>query len=310
MRPRAESPNAIEVRGISKRFGSFTALHDVTFSVQRGEVFGYVGPNGSGKTTTIRALLDLVRADSGELRVLGSDPRRSSAQERRRVGYLPGELALWPRMSGRRVLEELGRLRALDDMSRAEELAERFRIDLDRRVGDLSKGNRQKLGVIQAFMHDPDLVILDEPSSGLDPLMQLELQALIREHAESGRTVFVSSHVMTEIERMAHRVAIIHDGRIRVVDSITGLEAAQPQLLRASCPDGLDPATLALPLGVRLSPDPAPAATISLLVDDPACLPAALRLLADLGATSLDANHGDLEAVFLATLMRAPGAQA
>ena len=305
------STAAIEVSSVTKRFGSFVALRDVTFSVARGEVFGYVGPNGSGKTTTIRTLLDLVRPDDGSVRVLGVDPRRGGAVERRRIGYLPGELTLWPRMSGRRVLEELARLRALEDLAHAEALAERFQVDLARRVGDLSKGNRQKLGVIQAFMHKPDLIILDEPSSGLDPLMQLELQALIREQADAGRTVFVSSHVMSEIERMAHRVAIIHDGVLQVVDSIAQLEAAQPQRLRAVLHAPLDVDALALPAGVRVEPDGGddPRA-VTLLVGDPAQLPAALRLLADLGAMSLDANHGDLEAVFLATLTRADGGRA
>ncbi len=300
--PMSAAAPALVVDHVTKHFGSLVALDDVTFTVERGEVFGYVGPNGSGKTTTIRALLDLLRPDAGQVTVLGMDPRRSGAAERRRIGYLPGELTLWPRMTGVQVLTELARVRSLDDLGRAHGLAERFRLDLSRHLDELSKGNRQKLGLIQAFMHDPELVILDEPSSGLDPLMQRELQELVREYAVAGGTVFVSSHVMTEIERMAHRVAVIHDGVLRAVDEIADLELLQPQRLHATFSTPVQLVDVDLPEGVIVDARSNDGTTATFLVPDPDRLPAALRVLSELGTVSLDAGHGSLEEILLAML--------
>jgi ABC-2 type transport system ATP-binding protein len=204
----------IEIQGLTKFYGRNRGVADLAFSVEAGEVFGYLGPNGAGKTTTIRLLLDLIRPTRGTARLFGLDARRDGTAARRRIGYLPGELALDPRMTGRNALGLLGRLRGPVDWPEVQRLAERLGCDLSRRVGALSHGNRQKLGLIQAFMHRPELLVLDEPTLGLDPLVQHEFYLMVEEARAAGRTVFISSHVLPEVERLCDRVAIIRAGRL------------------------------------------------------------------------------------------------
>ena len=196
-----------------------------------GEVFGFLGPNGAGKTTTIRLLMDLIGPTSGTVRVLGYDLRQNPVPARRRIGYLPGDLELYWDMSGRELLAFLASLRPGADLGYAGQLAERLDLDLSRHVHDLSKGNKQKLGVVQAFMHRPVLLILDEPSSGLDPLVQREFHALVREVASAGGTVFFSSHVLDEVERVADRVGIILEGHLAVVDTVAALKSRALRVL-------------------------------------------------------------------------------
>src|SRR5579862_5626611 len=218
----AETP-AIETSGLSKTYGnSVRALVGLDLRVERGEVFGFLGPNGAGKSTTIRLLLDLIRPTSGRAALLGLDAQRSPVEAREQVGYLPGDLRLLDRLTGRAQLDSLVRLRGGEAPLRGE-LCERFGAVLDRPIRELSKGNRQKLGLVQAFMHRPPLLILDEPTSGLDPLLQEEFRALVRETAADGRTVFLSSHSLDEVQHAADRVGIIRAGRLLDVDSVASL---------------------------------------------------------------------------------------
>jgi len=222
---------AIATSGLSKDYGSGRGVFELDLEVERGEVFGFLGPNGAGKSTTMRLLLDLIKPTSGSARVLGLDVSTSSIEIRRRVGFLPGDLAMYPKLTGRVVLDYLAHLRGGVDARVRDSLAERFDTDLDRPIRQLSTGNRQKLGLIQAFMHEPDLLILDEPIAGLDPLVQQSFHALLREVSAQGRTVFLSSHTLSEVERVTHRVAILRKGRLVVVDSLENLRKVAIQRL-------------------------------------------------------------------------------
>ncbi len=213
----------ISVQGLVKDYGSFRALYGIDLQVERGEVFGFIGPNGSGKSTTIRVLLDLLRPTAGTASVLGVSDLAAHPEVRARIGYLPGELHMDGKQTGRRHLEYLASLRGGAGLDRIEPLAERFRLDLDRPFRGLSKGNKQKVGVVQAFMHTPELLILDEPTSGLDPLLQQEFLELLGEAASAGATAFVSSHILGEIDAAAGRVAIIRSGRIVDVEEVGAL---------------------------------------------------------------------------------------
>ncbi len=215
----------IEVDGLTKHYGSVVGAQDLSFTVQRGEVFGFLGPNGAGKTTTIRMLLDEIRSTAGRASILGLDTHAKSVEIRRHLGYIPGDLALYPNLTGRDTLTYFANLRGGVDWSYVEELAERLDSDLSRKVGNLSTGNRQKVGVIQAFMNRPDVLIMDEPSSGLDPLIQREFQNMVREVAADGRTVFLSSHTLSEVQRVAGRVGIIRQGRLVTVESVADLRS-------------------------------------------------------------------------------------
>ena len=206
---------AIRATRLTKDYGSGRGVFALDLEVARGEVFGFLGPNGAGKSTTMRLLLDLIKPTSGSARLLGMDCRAESLEIRRRVGFLPGDFALYPKLTGRAVLDYLAQLRGGVDPHVRAELVERFDADLDRPVRQLSTGNRQKLGLIQAFMHEPELLILDEPIAGLDPLVQQSFHALLREVSAQGRTVFLSSHTLSEVERVTHRLAILRQGRAR-----------------------------------------------------------------------------------------------
>lgn len=206
---------AIEIKNLIKSYGKFRALRGVDLEVPRGEIFGFLGPNGAGKTTTIRCLLDLIRPDSGHLRVLGIDPQLDPVTVRQKIGYLPGELSLDDKLTARQALKLFDRLRGnTTDWAGVENSAEKLQLDLDRQIKNFSKGNKQKVGVIQAFMHHPELLLLDEPTSGLDPLIQQGVLDLVRGAQERGATVFFSSHVLSEVQEVAARVAIVRDGEI------------------------------------------------------------------------------------------------
>jgi len=222
---------AIRTTGLTKDYGEGRGLFGLDLHVRRGEILGFLGPNGAGKSTTMRLLLDLIKPTSGAATILGLDSRADSLEVRRRVGFLPGDLVLYPTLTGSAMLDYLAELRGGVDRRVLDELVERFDAQLGRPLRELSTGNRQKLGLIQAFMHEPELLILDEPIAGLDPLVQQSFHALLGEVAARGRTVFLSSHTLSEVERVADRVAILRRGRLVVVDSLERLRGIAVQRL-------------------------------------------------------------------------------
>ncbi len=217
--------DVVHVEHLTKSYGTQRGVIDLTFSVVPGEVFGYLGPNGAGKTTTIRTLLDFIRPTSGRATVFGLDSRHDSIEIHRRTGYLPGEMALYDRMTGGEYVRHLAELRGGVERSFVRDLAERLACDLSVRIRSLSHGNKRKVALIQAFMHRPELLVLDEPTQGLDPLVQHEFYAMVEEVRRDGRTVFLSSHVMPEVERLCDRVAIIREGRLVTVEDVGDLKA-------------------------------------------------------------------------------------
>lgn len=213
----------IRAEHLAKRYGAAVGLAGLDLEVRPGEVYGFVGPNGAGKTTTIRLIMGLLRPTAGQLEIFGALPHRDGTRIRQRIGYLPGDFAVNGRQTGSELLSYLAHLRGGIPASRIQGLAERFGLDLGRRIHSLSKGNRQKLGLVQAFMHRPDLLVLDEPTSALDPLVQQEFVALVRQERDAGRTVFMSSHVLSEVQRTADRVGFIRGGRMVAVESVEQL---------------------------------------------------------------------------------------
>jgi ABC-2 type transport system ATP-binding protein len=213
----------IETDRLTKRYRDARGIEDVSMSVEAGEVFGFLGPNGAGKTTTIRTLVDLLHPTGGSARLFGLDSRRDSLAIRARLGNLPGDFSYDPRLTGRELVSFLAEVRGVRDLDRAFQLAERFHADLKRPLGELSRGNRQKIGLIQAFFHSPELLILDEPTGGLDPLMQEEFLELVGEERQRGTSVFLSSHELDEVQRVCDRVGIIRDGRLVAVEKVAEL---------------------------------------------------------------------------------------
>ncbi len=241
----------IETEGLTKYYGRSRGIIDVTLQVEQGEIFGFLGPNGAGKTTTIRLLLDLIRPTRGHARVLGLDPQRDGVEVRRRVGYLPGELALYPDLTGQQVLEYAAHLRHGVPQKEIARLADRLEADLRRPIRTLSHGNRQKIGIIMALMHRPELLILDEPTTGLDPLMQQALYELLEEVRRDGRTVFFSSHILPEVERLCDRVGILREGRLVAVETVSGLKKVAVRRMDLVFEGPVDPTPFRSLPGVR-----------------------------------------------------------
>jgi ABC-2 type transport system ATP-binding protein len=287
---------AIATEALTKVYpGGVRALDGVTLTVEQGEVVGLLGPNGAGKTTLIRTLVDLIRPTAGRATILGRDVRRDAAAVHGQLGYLAGDLRLPLRLTGRELLESLGRLRGGVPRAAVDRLAQRLEVDLDRPLRQLSKGNRQKVGLIQAFMHEPAVLVVDEPTSGLDPLAQEIFRALVLEHAGRGAAVLLSSHVLGEVEHVAHRVAIIRQGVLVAVEEIAALRARAVRHVtvrtRAPVPAG---ALEALPnVHVESQQDGIARLTVEGSMD------ALIRLLAPLGVEDLGAEHADLEEIFL-----------
>ena len=282
---------------LSKTYGeTVNALVELDLRVEPGEVFGFLGPNGAGKSTTIRLLLGLIRPSGGTATLFGVDSWRRAVEAHRRVGYLPGDLRLSDRLTGNEQLESLARLRGGVDNQLRTALCDRLGVALDRPIRQLSKGNRQKLGIVQAFMHRPDLVVLDEPTSGLDPLLQSAVRALIRETASDGRSVFLSSHSLDEVQHVADRVGIIRSGRLTDVDSVESLRERSLRHVAITFADAADPGPFASVDGVRVvSVD---GATLRLAAPEPA-MDALVKVAAAHSLIDFVSQPADLEEIFL-----------
>ncbi len=232
--------NALELRDLTKFYGKDRGIDGVSFTIAQGETFGFLGPNGAGKTTTMRLLLGLIRPTRGTGSILGHDISEGPSI-RKNVGYLPGDLELYENLTGHDFLKLFARLHQRDCTKQIAVLSKRFDLDLTRHIHDLSKGNRQKLGVVQAFMHEPKVLLLDEPTSGLDPLVQREFAELVRETTARGATILLSSHVMSEVELLTDRVAIINSGQLLLVEHITALKSRAIRSVELEFPAPVDP---------------------------------------------------------------------
>jgi ABC-2 type transport system ATP-binding protein len=285
---------AISVSGLVKTFGSTRALDGLDLVVETGEVHGFLGPNGAGKTTTIRVLLGLLRADRGRVVLLGGDPWRDAVGLHRRLAYVPGEVTLWPRLSGGEVIDLMGRLRGDLDPRRRDELLERFELDPTKKARTYSKGNRQKVGLVAALASSAELLVLDEPTSGLDPLMEAVFQDCIREIKSEGRTVLLSSHILAEVEALCDRVSIIRNGRTQqsgTLPELRGMTRTSITAEVARSADGLAglPGIHGLEVeGARVRFD---VETVH--------LEAAVQRLGELGVRSLESHPPTLEELFL-----------
>ena len=287
---------AIETSRLCKNYGPTRAVIDLDLVVEPGQVFAFLGPNGAGKTTTIRMLLALQRPASGRAAVLGLDCGRDSVEIHRRIGYLSGDLALYPRMTGRQHIAWHASARGLRDLSPAAELAARFDAVLDRPARELSKGNRQKIGLVMAFMSRPELLVLDEPTSGLDPLMRSEFARLAREVVAEGRTVFWSSHELDEVQRLADRVAIIKQGRLVATETVEHLRESAPQTVHARFARPVSPTLFAGIDGVSVSSCDRNAVQFEVT----GAIGPLLRMIADHDPVDFTCQHADLDELFLA----------
>lgn len=219
--------NVIEIRQLTKDYGNNRGIFDVSLSVKKGEVFGFLGPNGAGKSTTIRHLMGFIQADQGSCQINGLDCLRDHARIQQALGYLPGEIAFMDDMTGIEFIKFMAKMKGMTDLTKAYELMERFELNPQGKIKKMSKGMKQKVGIICAFMHDPELLILDEPSSGLDPLMQNRFIELVLEEKQRGKTIFMSSHIFEEIERTCDRTAMIKDGRLISIEELQTLKASK-----------------------------------------------------------------------------------
>lgn len=286
---------AIVCDGLTKDYGVGRGVFDLDLQVRQGEVFGFIGPNGAGKTTTIRLLMDLIRPDRGTARVLGRDTRRDSLELKRHLGYLPGELVRFPGVTVAHVVGLLAGLRGGVSEDRIRELADRLNLDLSRRYEDLSHGNKQKVGLVQAFMHDPRLLILDEPTLGLDPLLQREFRRLVAEAVVGGATVFLSSHVLSEVESICDRIGLLRDGTLRRVGTLDELRALRVHRVEAILTEPIDVAAVSGLAGVsEVEQD---GDRLRCAVRGP--VRPLLEVLCRAGVAELDSHELSLEEVFL-----------
>jgi polyether ionophore transport system ATP-binding protein len=287
---------AIETSGLVKTFGTTRALDSLDLSVRTGEVHGFLGPNGAGKTTTIRILLGLLRVDAGHARLLGGDPWTDAVSLHRRLAYVPGEVSLWPTLSGGEIIDLLGRLRGGLDQRRRDDLLERFQLDPRKKARTYSKGNRQKVGLVAALASDAELLVLDEPTSGLDPLMETVFQDCIQEVKAEGRTVLLSSHILAEVEALADRVSIIRLGRIVQTGTLAEMRHLTRTSVRVETARPVTAEALADLPGVHdIQLD---GGTVSFAVDAEH-LDAAMRQLSQHGIRSLESHPPTLEELFL-----------
>ena len=294
--------SVIETEGLTKFYGDSPGIIDLDLEVREGEVFGFIGPNGAGKSTTIRTLLNFLFPTRGSGTVFGLDIVRNTVEIRRRIGYLPGDLAMYNTMTAREFLTYFANLRGADTSTRMNDLADRFSLDLDRKIKDYSTGNRQKVGIVNAFMHDPELYILDEPTSGLDPLMQQEFQEMIQELRFDGRTVFLSSHILPEVERIADRVGIVRQSRLIEVDTVESFKAKAHRTVTIQFAEPVDAATFTRHDSVTASEVRNDGSVIGLTVKG--SMDAVVKEAAQHDVLSMSTRSGELEEVFLSYYTR------
>jgi len=287
------SDNAIEVRGLIKHFGAVHALDGLDLDVPAGQVTGFLGPNGSGKTTTIRILLGLIKADGGSAKLLGGNPWLEAVKLHKRVAYVPGDVALWPNLTGGQIIDVLGRLTGGLDPQRRKEMIERFQLDPSKKSGTYSKGNRQKVALVAALASHSELLLLDEPTSGLDPIMEAEFQKVIKDIKGQGRSVLLSSHIFAEVESLADTVTIIREGRTVEAGSLSDLRKLARTEVKVHT---------ATPVAVQSIPGVHDVAIdgdeVSFTVDG-ADWPKVLQALSLVGITQMTANPPSLEQIFL-----------
>lgn len=290
----------IDVEGLSKSFGKYQALKGLDLRVARGEVHGFLGPNGAGKSTTIRVLLGLLHADAGTVRLLGGDPWKDVTELHRRLAYVPGDVSLWPGMTGGEAIDLLGALRGGVDEKRRAELVDRFELDPRKKGRQYSKGNRQKVAIVAALASDVELLVLDEPTSGLDPLMEAVFQEVIEEAKQRGVTVLLSSHILSEVEALADRISIIRDGTVvenGTLDQLRGHARTAIHAVLERLPHGVDPIA-ALADGGALQDVRLDGRKLAANVDS-ARLTEAMNVLAPYGFASLTVAPPSLESLFL-----------
>jgi ABC-2 type transport system ATP-binding protein len=297
--------DVVSLQKLTKSYGRARGVVDLDLTVRSGEVFGFLGPNGAGKTTTIRTMLDLIRPTSGRVLIFGLDARTDGVAVRRGVGYLPGDLRLYEHLTPRELLSYFAALRKLSTLADAERLATRLELELDRPLAALSRGNRQKVGLVQAFMQRPQLLVLDEPTSGLDPLVQQTFYELAREAVGEGRTIFLSSHVISEVQHVADRVGLVREGRLVLVDSVENLRAHAFTRIEVTF-EAPPPATAFDDVpGIRVLERQGNVVLFALRGEiDPL-----LKALARYRVVALDSHEADLEDVFL-SLYRSDGRDA
>jgi ABC-2 type transport system ATP-binding protein len=285
----------IELDHVFKLYRSGGGVRDISLSIMKGEVFGFLGPNGAGKTTIIRLLLDLIRPNSGAIKLFGLDSRADSVAIRRRIGYIPGDLGLYERLTPREILSHFAYLRDGIPWSKITPLIDELNLEIDKPVRTLSKGNRQKVGLVAAFMGDPELLLLDEPTSGLDPLVQQQVHEQVRRAALEGRTVFLSSHILSEVGEMAERVGLIRDGRLIAVERVVDLAQRSAHLLDVSFASPPDPNFFSSLAGLRKSN----VVGNQLHAEVTGDLNPAITLLAHAQITDLSIREPGLEEMFL-----------
>jgi ABC-2 type transport system ATP-binding protein len=284
---------ALRTDSLTKHFGDVVALDGLTLEVQQGEIFGFLGPNGAGKSTTIRLLLDLIRPTSGEAWVMGV-PVADVVRAHRHLAYVPGDVSLWPQLTGTETLELLGNVSGGVDAAFRDELVERLQLDPSKRMRSYSKGNRQKIALVAAFMTRPDVLLLDEPTAGLDPLMEEEFQRVAREASHRGQTIFLSSHILDEVEDLCHRVAILREGTLVEVATLEKLQELDTTVFDVSFTDGVAPSFDEVP-GVIASERTSDGVRVH-VKGSPAPL---LELLAPLPVQQLRTHTPSLEEIFL-----------
>jgi len=290
-------PAIIQTHQLTKSYGKSRGILEVTFDIQEGEVFGFLGPNGAGKTTTMRTLMGLLRTNSGSATIGGLDCWTQSTEVKKLVGYLPGEFTFDPGLRGAQIIEYLGHLRGGVDQAYVRSLVERLGLDPSKRFREYSHGNKQKLGLVQAFMHKPRLLILDEPTSGLDPLNQQEFYKMVAEVRAEGRTIFLSSHILPEVEQTCDRVAVIREGRLVTIDQVSALKTIRQRDIEIAFADPASVDWFKQAAGVTRVAQGADEHILQLVVQGD--LAQIIQIASQHGATNIATREPSLEEVFL-----------